>query len=62
MAFVWCFVKAWLDRWLTEIAVTEKRIKLLSYGDVVVKGKGATFEPLNDVANAIALGNAITAE
>jgi hypothetical protein len=39
-----------------------KTHQLLSYGDVVVKGKGATFEPLNDVANPIALGNAITAE
>jgi uncharacterized membrane protein YdbT with pleckstrin-like domain len=82
---------AWLRRWTTEIAVTDRRIiykrglirrhtiemnmdkvesvdvdqsvlgRIFDYGDVLVRGTGVGFEPLQMIAAPIALRNAVTA-
>ena len=82
---------AWLKRWTTEIAVTNRRViyktglisrrtvemnmdkvesvdvaqdifgRILNYGTVLIRGTGASLEPLPTIATPLALRNAITA-
>jgi len=82
---------AWLNRWTTEIAVTDRRViyktglisrrtvemnmdkvesvdvtqdifgRIFNYGTVLIRGTGASLEPLSTIATPLALRNAITA-
>ena len=82
---------AWVKRWTTEIAVTDRRViyktglisrrtvemnmdkvesvdvtqdifgRIFNYGTVLIRGTGASLEPLATIAAPLALRNAITA-
>jgi uncharacterized membrane protein YdbT with pleckstrin-like domain len=82
---------AWFQRWITEIAVTNRRIiykrgfiqrhtiemnmdkvesvdveqsilgRLLDYGDIVVRGTGATLEPFRGIGAPLDFRNHVTA-
>jgi len=84
-------LSAWVRRWSTEIAVTDRRViyktglvsrrtvemnmdkvesvdvtqdifgRILNYGTVLIRGTGASLEPLSTIATPLALRNAITA-
>jgi uncharacterized membrane protein YdbT with pleckstrin-like domain len=84
-------ISAWLKRWTTEIAVTNRRViyktglisrrtvemnmdkvesvdvtqdifgRIFNYGTVLIRGTGASLEPLSTIGSPLALRNAITA-
>lgn len=84
-------VAAWIKKWTTEIAVTNRRViyktglvtrrtiemnmdkvesvdvtqdlfgRMLDYGTVLIRGTGASLEPLSTIATPLALRNSITA-
>ncbi|HEX3431255.1 MAG TPA: PH domain-containing protein [Rhizomicrobium sp.] len=84
-------LSAWVRRWTTEIAVTDRRViyktglisrrsvemnmdkvesvdvtqdifgRIFNYGTVLIRGTGASLEPLSTIATPLALRNAITA-
>lgn len=94
LLFAWgafSLVVAWVHRWTTEIAVTNRRIifkhgffrrhtiemnmdkvesvdvdqsvagRLFGYGDILVRGTGASLEPLRRIAQPIEFRNHVTA-
>lgn len=84
-------LSAWIRRWSTEIAVTDRRVifktglvsrrtvemnmdkvesvdvtqdvfgRIFNYGTVLIRGTGASLEPLSTIATPLALRNAIIA-
>ena len=73
VGFVVSFLRAWFIRWITEFAVTDRRVIYkcgfikrhtveMNYGTIHVFGTGEGIESLRRIAEPLALRNAITAK